>query len=237
MPAIVSKRQWLDPQDTGDRKLAIKMREQCPVPGWLPSQCRTQAIGIDGNEQQIGHTGKMPRRRLLDLVRGREMDVAVTHVDPGAPKRSGRLRVPPQGGVADLVDGARHAPVPNPACCGPPPHIRNRVDPPARPPIRTITVQPAVQITNPPAGSAVKGTVSINASVTGAVGDSNTFTFLVDSTVLSTQTTKGTTASTNWNTKHQSAGTHTLTVSVTDADNFDPNAATGSTSEQVKVKR
>jgi large repetitive protein len=105
------------------------------------------------------------------------------------------------------------------------------------PPIRTITVQPAVQITNPPAGSAVKGTVSINASVTGAVGDSNTFTFLVDSIVLSTQTTKGTTASTNWNTKNQSAGTHTLTVRVTDADINDANADTGSTSEQVKVKR
>jgi hypothetical protein len=92
-----------------------------------------------------------------------------------------------------------------------------------------------VQITNPPAGSTVNGTVSINATVTGAVGSSNTFTFMADSTVLSTHTTSGTSASTNWNTNNQGAGTHTLTVSVTDADNTDPNAATGSTSEQVTV--
>jgi hypothetical protein len=96
-------------------------------------------------------------------------------------------------------------------------------------------VQPAVQITSPSAGSTVNGTISINASVTGAVGNSNTFTFMVDNTVLSTQTTSGTSASTNWNTSNQSAGTHTLTVSVTDADVFDPNAATGSTSEQVTL--
>jgi hypothetical protein len=92
-----------------------------------------------------------------------------------------------------------------------------------------------VHITNPPAGSTVNGTVSINANVTGAVGNSNTFTFMVDSTVLSTQTTSGTSAATNWNTNNQSAGSHTLTVKVTDADLNDPNAATGSTSEQVTV--
>ena len=103
------------------------------------------------------------------------------------------------------------------------------------PPTLTITVQPAVQITNPPAGSTVNGTVSINANVTGTVGNSNTFRFMADSTVLSTQTTTGTSASTNWNTNNLSVGTHTLTVSVTDADLFDPNAATGSTSEQVTV--
>jgi hypothetical protein len=103
------------------------------------------------------------------------------------------------------------------------------------PPTRTITVQPAVQITNPSAGSTVNGTLSINANVTGAVGNSNTFTFMVDNTVLSTQTTSGTSASASWNTTNQFAGTHTLTVSVTDSDNFDPNAATGSTSEQVTV--
>jgi Bacterial Ig domain len=101
------------------------------------------------------------------------------------------------------------------------------------PPTLTITVQPAVQITSPSAGSTVSGTVSISANVIGAVGNSKTFTFMVDSTVLSTQTTSGTSASTSWNTSNQSAGTHTLTVSVTDADVFDPNAATGSTSEQV----
>ena len=103
------------------------------------------------------------------------------------------------------------------------------------PPIRTITVLPAVQITSPSAGSVVNGTVSINAKVSGTVGDSNTFTFMVDSTVLSTQTISGTSASTNWNTNNQGPGSHTITVSVTDADITDPNAATGSASEQVTV--
>jgi Domain of unknown function (DUF1929)/Bacterial Ig domain/PKD domain len=100
------------------------------------------------------------------------------------------------------------------------------------PPTRTITVQPAVYITNPPAGSTVKGTVSIQANVTGAIGSSNTFTFRVDTTVLSTQTVKGTSSSYSWNTGQQSVGVHTLTVSVTDTA-----ADMGSASEQVTVGR
>jgi hypothetical protein len=100
------------------------------------------------------------------------------------------------------------------------------------PPTRTIIVQPAVRITNPTAGSTIKGTVSINANVNGAVGDSNTFTFIVDTTVLSTQKVSGTSASYNWNTKLQRNGVHSLTVKVTDAD-----INTGSASEQVTVRR
>jgi hypothetical protein len=109
------------------------------------------------------------------------------------------------------------------------------------PPTRTITVQPAVQITNPtaPVGSpvVVRGIVSIQANVIGAVGSSNTFTFMVDSTVLSTQTVKATSASTSWNTRNQGFGNHTLTVSVTGSDIVDPNANTGTTSEVVRVRR
>src|SRR5436190_12234029 len=60
------------------------------------------------------------------------MDVAVTHVDPGAAECSRRLRVPPQRRVADLVDGGRHGPDLDPAHCGPPPlRHRDRLDPPA----------------------------------------------------------------------------------------------------------
>ena len=105
------------------------------------------------------------------------------------------------------------------------------------PPTLTITVQPAVQITNPAAGSSVRGTVSINANVTGTLGGSNTFTFTLDNTVLSTQTVNGTSASTNWNTKQTSTGKHTLTVSVTGSNITDPAGNTGSSSEQVKVNR
>jgi len=106
------------------------------------------------------------------------------------------------------------------------------------PPTLTITVQPAVQITNPAAGSSVRGTVSISANVTGTLGGSNTFTFTLDNTVLSTQTVNGTSASINWNTKQTSTGKHTLTVSVTGSNITDPAGNTGSTSEQVTtVKR
>jgi hypothetical protein len=103
------------------------------------------------------------------------------------------------------------------------------------PPTRTIIVRPAVHITNPPAGSTVTGTVSIKANVTGAVGSSNTFTFKVDTTVLSTQKVSGTSASYSWNTGQQSVGVHTLTVSVTGSNITDPAGNTGSTSEQVTV--
>ena len=75
----------------------------------------------------------------------------------------------------------------------------------------------AVHIMNPQAGSTDSGTVSIQANVTGAIGSSNTFTFTVDTTVLSTQTVNGTSASAKWNTKRQVNEKHSLTVSVTDA--------------------
>jgi len=104
------------------------------------------------------------------------------------------------------------------------------------PPTRTIHVQPAVQITNPKAGSTVKGKVTIRAKVTGGVGDSNTFTFKADNTVLDTITTTGTTAPCQWNTQNQGSGPHTLTVSVTCSEINDPSSNTGSVSEQVNVE-
>ncbi len=105
------------------------------------------------------------------------------------------------------------------------------------PPTLTIVAQPAVQITNPKAGSTVRGTITINANVTGTLGGSNTFTFMEDNTVLSTQTVKGTSASYSWNTKQLGTGKHTLTVSVTGSDITDPAGNTGSATEQVTVKR
>jgi hypothetical protein len=104
------------------------------------------------------------------------------------------------------------------------------------PPTLTIIVQPAVQITNPIAGSSVKGTVSISAKVSGTVGGSNTFTFQVDNTVLKTMTVNGTSASTSWNTRQTRTGKHTLTVSVTGSNITDPAGNTGRASEQVTVR-
>lgn len=102
------------------------------------------------------------------------------------------------------------------------------------PPTLMIIVQPAVQITNPKAGSTVKGTISISATVSGTVGGSNTFTFQVDNTVLKTVTVIGTSASTSWNTNKTRTGTHTLTVSVTGSNITDAAGNTGSASEQVR---
>jgi hypothetical protein len=98
------------------------------------------------------------------------------------------------------------------------------------PPTRTITVNPAVKITSPKAGATVTGTIKVQASVAGATGSSNTFTFMVDTTVLGTQTTSGTSSSTTWNTKQVSKGSHTLSVQVQDADGH-----VGTASESVTV--
>ena len=70
MLAVGIQRQWLHPQHAGKRKRAIEMRERRTLTGWLPTERPTQGAGIDGNEQQIRHTGEMPGRRFLDLARG-----------------------------------------------------------------------------------------------------------------------------------------------------------------------
>ena len=81
------------------------------------------------------------------------------------------------------------------------------------PPTQTITVNPAVNITNPKAGTTVNGMVKVQASVTGTTGSSNTFTFMVDKSPLgSPQTTSGTSSSVNWNTRSYSKTSHTLSV-------------------------
>ena len=72
-------------------------------------------------------------------------------------------------------------------------------------------------ITSPANGTTVSGTVSVGMSVTGASGSSNTFRLSIDGTVVSTQTVATTTASFSWNTKNLLNGTHTLSVTVTDA--------------------
>src|SRR5215467_3014618 len=86
------------------------MREQCSLARGLPSECRVQPAGVDRDQHEIGNARKMPGRSLLDLACAGEMDVAVTLVDAGAAERAGDLCVPPEGRIADLVDGVRHAP-------------------------------------------------------------------------------------------------------------------------------
>jgi cellulose 1,4-beta-cellobiosidase len=80
------------------------------------------------------------------------------------------------------------------------------------------TASLAVNITNPKAATTVSGTVKFQASVTGATGSSNTFTFMVDNSPLgSPLTTTGTSSFVNWNTRRYSKGPHILSVQVQDA--------------------
>ena len=73
----------------------------------------------------------------------------------------------------------------------------------------------SVAFTAPTAGAVVGGVTSIGMMFSGASG-SSTFKLAVDSTVVSTQTVAGTTATYGWNTRTVPAGTRTLTLTVTD---------------------
>ena len=102
------------------------------------------------------------------------------------------------------------------------------------PPTRTIVVQPAqlvVTINSPTANSTVNGRVSVNVSVTGSTGNPNTFALSIDGTLLSTKNITGTSTKFVWNTRQQSNGQHTLSVSVTDV-----HGNSGATSETVTVR-
>jgi len=72
-------------------------------------------------------------------------------------------------------------------------------------------------ITSPAAGATVSGTVTVGMSVTRASGSSNTFKLYVDGGLVSTQTVATTTASYAWTTNNVLSGSHTLSVTVTDA--------------------
>src|SRR5206468_12343722 len=95
VPAVGTKRQWLDPQDTIERQLAIKMRKQCARARGLPSERRTKTASVDRNQHQIGHPGEMLGRGFPDLACAREMDVAVALIDAGAAVIAGGLGVLP----------------------------------------------------------------------------------------------------------------------------------------------
>src|SRR5207249_1003915 len=110
VPAVGTERQWLDPQDTIERQLAIEMWKQCARARGLPSERRTKTASVDRNQHQIGCPGKMLGCGLLDLACAGEMDIAVALVDAGAAELAGGLGVLPLRRIADLVDGVRHGP-------------------------------------------------------------------------------------------------------------------------------
>ena len=77
----------------------------------------------------------------------------------------------------------------------------------------------AASITSPATGATVSGTVPVNMSVSGAAAGNKTFALSIDGVVKSTQTVAGTTASYNWDTTAYAAGSHTLSLTVTDSSN------------------
>src|SRR5262249_14080855 len=78
------------------------------------------------------------------------------------------------------------------------------------------TTPPTASITSPGTGATVSGTVSIQANASDNVGVTRV-DFLVDGTVLSSDTTSPYSAS--WNTTGTANGTHSLTVRAFDAAN------------------
>src|SRR5215470_5547883 len=101
VPAVGTEWQWLDPQDTIERQLAIEMWKQCARARRLPSERRTKAAGVNCNQHQVGGPGKMLGGGLLDLACAGEMDVAVALVDAGATELAGGLGVLPERHIAD----------------------------------------------------------------------------------------------------------------------------------------
>ena len=83
-----------------------------------------------------------------------------------------------------------------------------------------ITPPPAgmtAKITSPAPGDTVSGTVTVGMSVSGGAAGSNTFKLSIDGALVSTQTVAGTTASYAWDTTGAAAGSHTLSLTVTDS--------------------
>jgi hypothetical protein len=85
---------------------------------------------------------------------------------------------------------------------------------------RAVTVNNPLlaTFTSPSSGATVSGTTSVGMSASGgAATGSRSFTFKIDSVVVSTQTVSGTTATYSWPTGSVADGAHTLVVVVTDS--------------------
>ena len=84
--------------------------------------------------------------------------------------------------------------------------------------VTSTTVTAAM--TSPKAGAVVKGTITVQMSMSGGAGGAcglNRFALSVDGVLMSAQSLDGTAASYAWNTKSVANGSHVLTLVVTDA--------------------
>jgi hypothetical protein len=80
------------------------MREQRAAARGLEAQGRAKLCGVDPDQQEIVTSGEMPRRRLGELLRRREMDEAVTRIDGRAAIDAFLFRHLPFLATADLED-------------------------------------------------------------------------------------------------------------------------------------
>src|SRR5262249_39304805 len=88
------------------------------------------------------------------------------------------------------------------------------------PPTRTITVQPSgltASFTSPPDGAVVFGNQTVGMAVSGNGASPFSYALSIDGVQKFTQTTPNTTTSTVWNTQEVADGSHTLSLTVTDA--------------------
>lgn len=95
MRAMIVERQRRDAGHGVERQRAIKVRKQRPAARDLPFQRIAQTSGVDSNQQQIGLTCEMFRRRLPRLFGGGEMNIAVGEIDRRARKDARRFRRAP----------------------------------------------------------------------------------------------------------------------------------------------
>jgi hypothetical protein len=110
MLAAGTERQRIDAAHGRQRKVAIKMREERATARDFPFEIESR--GIDRDEQKIGGTGEMLRRRFRRLSGRREMDKAVLHIDGRTRESAQRLCGAPLLLMHDLVDDFRAPPIP-----------------------------------------------------------------------------------------------------------------------------
>ncbi len=80
------------------------MRKQRAAARGLPFQGRAEAVGGEGDQQQVGLPGEMLRGGLADLTGGGEVDEAVGEIDRRAGEDACRLCCAPGRLRNDLVD-------------------------------------------------------------------------------------------------------------------------------------
>jgi hypothetical protein len=92
----------------GDR--SIDVRKAIAAARRFPFERRLKRLLIEGDEDEIGFTVKVPSRRLAQLMAGGEMNETIATVIGRAQVDSSRGRLMPVAGAADLVNQSHFSP-------------------------------------------------------------------------------------------------------------------------------